>query len=204
MRHTAATRLLASSTNTIFARPLLDRSPLAAMALRRSARVNAISRPSASAPREEPTTGRVEPSKITKRGKGGRNPKPLRTTTAPSPPTPKRKRNGGPAKSSSSSVPTNRPADPHQTNAPLVSPETTRIVTYADELIPSGTKVAGPLLTGTTENILEGACAHLIKVDPKLKHVIDKHHCPLFSPEGLAEKNDPFVTLSSSIISQQV
>lgn len=33
---------------------------------------------------------------------------------------------------------------------------------------------------------------------------IDAHHCRIFSPEGLAEKIDPFESLASGIISQQV
>jgi hypothetical protein len=31
--------------------------------------------------------------------------------------------------------------------------------------------------TSTVETLLEDACAHLIKVDPKLKTLIEKHHC---------------------------
>ena len=58
--------------------------------------------------------------------------------------------------------------------------------------------------TTTTATILEEACAHLIKVDPRMKPLIDKHHCRVFSPEGLAEQVDPFEALCSSIISQQV
>jgi DNA-3-methyladenine glycosylase II len=34
--------------------------------------------------------------------------------------------------------------------------------------------------------------------------VIDKHHCKLFSPEGLSEDVEPFQALSSGIMSQQV
>jgi DNA-3-methyladenine glycosylase II len=52
--------------------------------------------------------------------------------------------------------------------------------------------------------LLEEACAHLIKVDERLRPIIEKHHCRVFSPEGLAEKIDPFESLTSSIISQQV
>jgi DNA-3-methyladenine glycosylase II len=58
--------------------------------------------------------------------------------------------------------------------------------------------------TTTTATILEEACAHLIKADPRMKPLIDKHHCRVFSPEGLAEQVDPFEALCSSIISQQV
>jgi DNA-3-methyladenine glycosylase II len=52
--------------------------------------------------------------------------------------------------------------------------------------------------------MLDEACAHLINVDPNLRPVIDQHHCRIFSPEGLAEKIDPFRSLASGIISQQV
>ncbi len=56
----------------------------------------------------------------------------------------------------------------------------------------------------TTANILEQACAHLIKIDERMRPLIEKHHCRIFSPEGLAEEIDPFESLASGIISQQV
>lgn len=37
-----------------------------------------------------------------------------------------------------------------------------------------------------------------------MKSLIDAHYCSVFSPEGLAKKVDPFESLASSIISQQV
>lgn len=37
-----------------------------------------------------------------------------------------------------------------------------------------------------------------------MKPLIQAHHCRIFSPEGLAEKIDPFESLASGIISQQV
>jgi DNA-3-methyladenine glycosylase II len=97
---------------------------------------------------------------------------------------------------------TNRVADPHITNAPLLSPETSRVVTNkpADAGSPSKTSQSKT----TTGNILEMACAHLVKTDPRLKPLIDKHHCALFSAEGLAKEIDPFRALTSGIISQQV
>jgi len=98
--------------------------------------------------------------------------------------------------------PTNRVADPHITNAPLLSPETSRILANkpADAVTPS----KPPQLKTTTGNILEKACAHLVKVDPRLKPLVDKHHCAIFSAEGLAREIDPFRALTSGIISQQV
>lgn len=56
----------------------------------------------------------------------------------------------------------------------------------------------------TTANLLEKACAHLIAVDPKLRTVIEQNPCKVFSPEGLAEKIDPFRSLVSGICGQQV
>ncbi|KAM0333358.1 hypothetical protein ACHAQA_002019 [Verticillium albo-atrum] len=111
-----------------------------------------------------------------------------------------------------------RLADPNRTNAPLLSPETSRVVASktaveSDSVSPS--KVARLVPTSslvsevnahptTTENILVEACAHLIRVDPRMKSLIEKNPCQVFSPEGLAEKIDPFESLCSGIISQQV
>ncbi|KAI1107096.1 DNA glycosylase [Jackrogersella minutella] len=88
-----------------------------------------------------------------------------------------------------------RLADPNTTNATLLSPETSRVITRA---IP-------PLANQpTTANILEEACKHLISVDARMKPLVESHHCALFSAEGLSEKVDPFESLCSGIISQQV
>ena len=98
-----------------------------------------------------------------------------------------------------------RPADPLVTNAPLKTPRGSRVVTYSKEVIdmsPSKTNLPRP--TTTTEHLLEDACAHLLKVDPGLKAVVHQHHCKTFSPEGLAEEVDPFRSLVSSILAQQV
>lgn len=102
-----------------------------------------------------------------------------------------------------------RLADPSRTNALLRSPKTSRIIAPAPvEPVPSklqaSTLTPTPPPTTTTANILEEACAHLIKVDPRMRPLIAKHHCRIFSPEGLAEQIDPFESLCSSIISQQV
>ena len=43
-----------------------------------------------------------------------------------------------------------------------------------------------------------------MKVDPKMEALVKKHHCKVFSPEGLKEVVDPFTALSSGIIGQQV
>ncbi|KAK3500263.1 DNA glycosylase [Neurospora hispaniola] len=109
-----------------------------------------------------------------------------------------------------------RLADPNKTNAPLLSPQTSRVVSSSpikprdiqDSLSPSKPQAPGKATKDsesfTTENILEKACAHLIAIDPRMKPLIDKHPCRVFSPEGLAEQIDPFESLVSSIISQQV
>ena len=108
-----------------------------------------------------------------------------------------------------------RPAEPHATNAPLSTPGGSRIVAYPSSpptpaaakrkvTIPADRPPGLPLPTSTTDTLLADACAHLLKVDPKLKVLIDKHHCDIFSPQGLMEDVDPFIALSSTIIGQQV
>ncbi|KAK4249085.1 DNA glycosylase [Corynascus novoguineensis] len=110
-----------------------------------------------------------------------------------------------------------RLADPNRTNALLRSPKTSRIIApttvdavpskLRDSIKPAGPEAAAAATATkptTTTTLLEEACAHLIKVDPRMKPLIDKHHCRIFSPEGLAEQIDPFESLCSSIISQQV
>lgn len=103
----------------------------------------------------------------------------------------------------SSPPPFNRLIDPLRTNAPLISPETSRVFMNkpADQASPSKTPTQPKT---TTKNILDEACSHLIDVDERLKPVIEKHYCRVFSPEGLAEEIDPFRSLASGIISQQV
>ena len=98
-----------------------------------------------------------------------------------------------------------RPAEPHVTNAPLITPRGSRITTYTTEdgdASPSKTGLPRP--TTTTGHMLEDACAHLIRMDSRLKPVIDKHYCRPFCPDGLAEECDPFKTLCSGIMAQQV
>lgn len=95
-----------------------------------------------------------------------------------------------------------RLADPRSTNAPLISPMTSRIVAPkpADGASPS--KTPGPRTTSA--NLLEEACAHLISVDARMKPLVEKYTCSTFTPERLSEKIDPFACLAGSIISQQV
>ncbi|RDL38059.1 uncharacterized protein BP5553_05492 [Venustampulla echinocandica] len=106
----------------------------------------------------------------------------------------------GDADESSPPPAVNRLAVPDGTNALLISPETHRRISSkpVDQVSPS----KRPSIT--TKNLLDDALAHLIEQEPKLKAVIEKHPCTVFSPEGLAEEIDPFKSLISGIISQQV
>ncbi|OBT56272.1 hypothetical protein VE04_02512, partial [Pseudogymnoascus sp. 24MN13] len=108
-----------------------------------------------------------------------------------------------------------RLADPFGTNAAVISPVTSRLFAAKATVDASPVKgFAGRLGEGTglgpegvrltTGNILQQALDHLVKVEPKLKVVVEKHHCKVFSREGLAEVVDPFVNLTSGIIGQQV
>ncbi|QSZ31679.1 hypothetical protein DSL72_001246 [Monilinia vaccinii-corymbosi] len=99
-------------------------------------------------------------------------------------------------------VPLDRLAVLNGTNAPLVTPETHRLLANKsmDEVSPS----KAPAVKISTSDILDKAIEHLIKVEPKLKTVIEKHPCRIFSVEGLADEIEPFKALVSGIISQQV
>lgn len=103
--------------------------------------------------------------------------------------------------------PATRPVHKHHTNATLVTPGGTQLqpaYSNFEEASPSKPETHKP----TSKTLLDTACAHLIKIDStltkKLKPVIEQHHCHVFSPEGLAEKIDPFRSLSSGIMAQQV
>ncbi|KXS99811.1 hypothetical protein AC578_8864 [Pseudocercospora eumusae] len=98
------------------------------------------------------------------------------------------------------SPPPTRPAEPHHTNATLVTPSGTQIPPSYSNFEDSPSKKP----TTTTKTILDDACKHLISVDEKLRPVIEKHYCRIFSPEGLAEQIDPFRSLTSGIMAQQV
>ncbi|KAL2852797.1 DNA glycosylase [Aspergillus pseudoustus] len=101
--------------------------------------------------------------------------------------------------------PLDRPVEPHRTNAPLLTPHGSSIVAYppgAENISPSKTGLPRP--TATTGTLLEQATAHLIATDRRLEPLIKAHRCALFSPEGLAERIDPFQSLVSTIIGQQV
>lgn len=113
-----------------------------------------------------------------------------------------------------------RPAEPRATNAALSTPNGSRVVAYhssppkpndpspvkkrkAKELVPPDVGTLKPPTTDI-DTLLKEAEAYLINVDPKLQGLIEKHHCKMFSPEGLREVVDPFTALASSIMGQQV
>ncbi|KAI0595901.1 DNA glycosylase [Biscogniauxia sp. FL1348] len=92
-----------------------------------------------------------------------------------------------------------RLADPNATNALLLSPETSRVVASSRTAA-----VRGPTTTTTTTTLLDEANRHLISVDARMRPLVERNYCRIFAPEGLAEKIDPFESLCSGIISQQV
>ncbi|KAI1418693.1 HhH-GPD superfamily base excision DNA repair protein [Hypoxylon sp. FL1857] len=205
---------------------ILNRHRIANMATRRSARLSAISTASKSVIEPPPppasnSKGRKRKTAPAVSEKEGTNGALEEGTAAAAPTTPKRRRVQKPvAPVPTTPTPSNaqlmsepvtahetpkpkpaavrRLADPNVTNAMLLSPETSRVVTRA--VSPSKASVDQP----TTTNILEEACKHLISVDERLKPLIEKHRCSIFSAEGLSEKIDPFESLASGIISQQV
>ena len=99
--------------------------------------------------------------------------------------------------------PDDRPVEPHHTNATLITPGGTQVAPNYSNFEESPSKAPSAPLT-TAKCLLDEAVAHLISVDAKLKPVIDAHHCRVFSPAGLAEAIDPFRSLASGIMAQQV
>ncbi|KAI7330073.1 DNA glycosylase [Hortaea werneckii] len=100
--------------------------------------------------------------------------------------------------------PENRRAEPHQTNAALITPGGTQVqhITDNNRTTTPSRPSTGP--STTSGSLLEQACTHLSQTDPNLQTVIAKHHCRIFSPQGLAETIDPFRSLASGIMAQQV
>ena len=96
-----------------------------------------------------------------------------------------------------------RPAEPHVANAPIKSPTSDKVVTAYSTW--SG-DIAGPAPTSTTNSILDDAVAHLKRMDDngRLAPFIAKFHCKVFDAEGMARPIDPFRSLASGIIAQQV
>ncbi|KAL8908641.1 MAG: hypothetical protein Q9207_000729 [Kuettlingeria erythrocarpa] len=105
----------------------------------------------------------------------------------------------------SETIPIHRPAGTHSSNTPLKTPSGSHVVVRTQGgLNESPSEGDIPQLTTSTNQLLEQACAHLIKAEPRLQPLIEKHHCHLFSSEGLAKVVDPFQSLCSSIMAQQV
>jgi DNA-3-methyladenine glycosylase II len=101
------------------------------------------------------------------------------------------------------SPPPERRVEAGHANATLITPGGTQVQpSFSNFEEPSPTR---PITNGTnTGSLLETACNHLLTVDPGLKPLIEKHHCRVFSPQGLDEEIDPFRSLSSGIMAQQV
>ncbi|MCJ1315331.1 3-methyladenine DNA glycosylase [Xylographa vitiligo] len=98
-----------------------------------------------------------------------------------------------------------RPAEPRLTNAPLQTPGGSRLTAYpAEGATASPSKTGKPPPSTTTGQLLDEACAHLVAAEPRLEPVIAQHRCQIFAPEGLAEEVDPFRSLASGIMAQQV
>ncbi|KAM0264461.1 hypothetical protein ACHAQJ_000652 [Trichoderma viride] len=193
-------------------------------ATRRSARIssNASTQEAAEAAKTAAAAAAPLPPKENKR-KRKAVPKPEPEPSVPSTPTKKQRPVAPPLTPTTSAVTLNaedsglngikgtahksvtRLADPRFSNATLLSPETSRIIASRDVEAVSPSKAPSiGVRTTTTATLLREACDHLIKVDERMRPLIEKHHCHTFSPEGLAEKIDPFESLVSGIISQQV
>lgn len=183
------------------------------MSLRRSARIGSIPNLTPSIPviqSAAPTkTSRVQHSAVSKPRKTPKKPtpKPQKSTSSYWSPEPASTatQTSNPQLTRPQTPPLDRPVDPHRTNATLRTPHGTTVTAYpehAKDASPSKTGLPRPL--ATTGTLLEQATAHLIATDPRLEPVIAQHPCPLFSPAGLTEEIDPFNSLTSSIIGQQV
>ena len=101
------------------------------------------------------------------------------------------------------SPPAERRVEAGHANANLITPGGTQVQpSFSNFEEPSPSKPIAN--SGTTTSLLEAACNYLTTVDPNLKPLIDKHHCHVFSSQGLNEEIDPFRSLSSGIMAQQV
>ena len=108
-------------------------------------------------------------------------------------------------KSSVNAPDLNRPVDPHRSSATLLTPHGSHLTAYPSTLEQASPSKTGlPRPTATTGNILEHGLAHLVSVDPRLQQIIDKYPSPPWGPADLEEEVDPFRSLTSGIIGQQV
>ena len=96
-----------------------------------------------------------------------------------------------------------RPAEPHLTNAPIKSPDSDKVVTAYSTW---SNDIAGATPPSTTNTLLDTALAHLKLHDftGRLTPYLSKFHCKVFDAEGLAQPINPFRSLASGIIAQQV
>ncbi|SMR63994.1 unnamed protein product [Zymoseptoria tritici ST99CH_3D1] len=99
-------------------------------------------------------------------------------------------------------TPSTHPILPNRTNAPLLTPSGKH--TLPPPAFNSSPSKVPDVSTLTNKTLLPTAYAHLISVAPTLAPLIESHPCTPFSPEGLAEAVDPWQSLVSSIIGQQV
>ena len=89
------------------------------------------------------------------------------------------------------------------TNAPLQTPRGSKVIIDLEAAHGRGF-VDEDGTPQTTENLLQKAEAFLIKQDPRLRDLVEAHKCHMFTPEGLAEVIEPFQSLTSGIMGQQV
>jgi DNA-3-methyladenine glycosylase II len=99
--------------------------------------------------------------------------------------------------------PPTRNLKPYHTNATLLTPGG-GTATFKEEEEEDTTTSPSKPSAPTNKTLLSTACSHLLSVDPTLAPIIAAHTCKPFTPEGLAEKIDPFRSLASGIIAQQV
>lgn len=193
-------------------------------AARRSTRLSAAEAPAAppatteAMPPPQPTNSRKRKapasttkavSKADEKKEAPTTPKKKRVKAEPAPPplTPTPSAVGviaEPAASKPRSRNVARLANPNYTNATLLSPETSRVIKSQLPEPESPSKPSRTTKKLTTQTLLQEACDYLISVDERMRPLVERHHCRVFSPEGLAETIDPFESLSSGIISQQV
>ncbi|CAK38578.1 DNA glycosylase [Aspergillus niger ATCC 13496] len=183
------------------------RKPAAAAARGKKAQLNAILQLDQAPPLTDSPTSSSSSSSSSSRSNNSRQ-SPNTTTTATTNniwdpiPTP----TVHTSSSRTTPPPLDRPVEPHHTNATLLTPHGSSLVAYppGTDADASPSKTGRPRPTATTGTLLEKAAAHLIATDPRLESLIREQPCPLFTPEGLAEEIDPFRSLVSSIIGQQV
>jgi DNA-3-methyladenine glycosylase II len=92
-------------------------------------------------------------------------------------------------------------------HAPLLTPNGTILeptTTTQDHILDNIPSQSKPSSSSSPDTLLDTACAHLISVDPNLAPLIAAHKCTIFSAAELHRPIDPFRSLASGIISQQI